>query len=783
MIEAEADSDPVNVPPGELEAVALDAISQSSPPDLDAADETEYEPVVAYCDRSALDLHARLRVFQSLCRAVHGAHQRGTIFGDLSPSRLRATAEGTGVIVASSADDPGEAVSIEPCTSPEQVLGEPATTASDVYALGVVFYELLTGRYPYQVDVGDPDALAKAISEESAERPSAAVARTSGRPDETGDAAAGARSTTRQKLRAALAGDLDLIALKALHKEPERRYASADALADDLDCYFQGLPARAHAPSELYRVGKFLQRRRWVGVVGASLIAAIVVAGALGVRAVSTARRERDRAERLYLSARASVHDVYMRLAEDRPRDSEDVAGLRRDLLDGVARYYEDFNTANSAEPDAAADVAEARTRSAMIARAMGLKKEAEARLREASDLWRRLIAASPAEDAYRERLAKVQAELGRSLDAGGKTDSQPDEALAAFESARSLLTPVVDAHPDARPLRRELARLLRDEADIHDRRDRPGPANDLLRRSIRLQEELVWENPHDLDARLALASAYGFMARVDARRESGRSGARAALERAIEVLNEAPEAGAADAPPRLAFETAQRLIDLANVERSVDATREAAGHATRATAILESLTARHPTDLVYQEELAAAYNVVGELLRNQGAFTPALEAARKARGALDRLLIEQPKNPSYPIELSTVHQLIGRVLAQSGKYADAIQSFQRAVDLLEGRPDLDATSQYNLASTLSLALSLVGAKDGSPPPDDDEKLSAADKLRRRLYADRAVVALRQAVAKGFNQLDVYRTDPALDPLRSRDDFQKILADLAAEKP
>ena len=82
-----------------------------------------------------------------------------------------------------------------------------------------------------------------------------------------------------------------------------------------------------------------------------------------------------------------------------------------------------------------------------------------------------------------------------------------------------------------------------------------------------------------------------------------------------------------------------------------------------------------------------------------------------------------------------------------------------------------------------SLALSLIGAKDGSPPPDDDEKLGMGDKLRRKLYADRAVVALRQAVAQGFNQLEIYRTDPALDPLRPRDDFQKLLADLAAEKP
>ena len=790
----EADGEPLNVPPGELEDVALDALSGGPPPlGRDSAVEVGGEAVVAYCDRAALDLAARIRIFQALCRAVHAAHQRGTIFGDLSPGRLRVATDGAVVVaeptpVSTSADRGGPGA-VETWTSPEQVLGEPATAASDLYALGVVFYELMTGRFPYQVDVGDPEALAKAISEQSAERPSAAVARTSGRPDEpeagaadAADAAARARSTTRRKLQAALAGDLDLIALKALHKEPERRYGSAEALAEDLDRRFQGLPIQAHAPSELYRIGKFIKRRPWVVVAAAGLLGAAAVVGGLGVREIAATRRQRDRADRLYQSARGSVREVYNRLAEGPPRESDDLASLRRDLLDGVERYYEEFIAANRAEPDARADVAEARTRSAMIARAVDENKEAAARFREAIDLWRGLIAANPAREPYRERLAKAEAELGRALDAGGE-DANPDEALAAFESARELYMSLVGERPEARPLRRELAGVLRAEAEIHERRGRPKDADKLLRQAILLQEELGWENAHDLEARLALASDYAFMARLDARGKAGRRGSRAALERAVEVLSEAPEAASAEPPPRLAFETAGRLVDLANVERIDDALRDAAGHADRAVALLEALTARRPADLAYQEELAAAYNVVAELRRNAGALDPALEAARKAQRLLDRLIREKPGRSSYVIALATTHQLIGRALAQSGEYADALESFQRAVDLLEGQAELDAASHYNLASTLSLALSLIGARDGSPPPDDVEKLGVGDKLRRKLYADRAMIALGQAVAKGFNDIEVYRTDSALDPLRPREDFQKLFADLAAAKP
>jgi tetratricopeptide (TPR) repeat protein len=775
--EFEAEGDSPGVPPGELEVVALDAIAGESPPSPSPADEPASEPIAARCDREALDAPARIRVFQAACRAVHAAHQRGTIFGDLDPLRLRATAGGTDVLVAPPAREPAEPAPLGPYTSPEQVRGEPATTASDVYALGLALYELLAGRYPYRVDVGDPSALAKAISEQSPGRPSAAASRADERPAEGGP-----EPEPSPKPRSVPAGDLDLIVLKAIHKEPERRYASAAELADDLDRCLRKLPVRAHAPSELYRLGRFLARRRWAAPAALAVVAAAVFAGAWSARTISAERRGRERAERLYRSSRAAIEDVSARLAEVRPGGEEDAAALRRGLMDGVSRYFEDFIATHEGDPAAAVDVAEAVTRMAMIARASE-RKDAEARLRDAIGRWRALVAARPGDRGPRERLAEALAEFGRTLDAGGGKGSRTDRALSAFEAARGLLTPLVDARPDARPLRRELARVYRDEAEVRDRDGRSGGAHDLVRRAIRLQEELVFENPHDLDARVALASSYALMARIDARREVDRAGARGALERAIEVLGEAPGASAADAPPRLAFETARRLIDLADMERVDDAGREAVGHAGRAVSLLESLTSRRPSDLEYQEELAAAYNLAGELLRNLGSLGPALDAARKAEKTLDRLAAERPDSPSVAIGLSTTHQLLGRLLAQSGKNAEALASFRRAVDLLEGRSDLDATNLYNLASTLSLALALVGAKDGAPPPEDDEKLTPADKLRRRLYAQRAIEVLRLAVDKGFRRLDVLRSDPALDPLRSREDFRKLLADLAPAEP
>ena len=279
-----------------------------------------------YCDRDQLDPVARLRLFQQVCRLIDQDHHHGLIHGGLTPRHVRISPDGSiHVIPREQGIAAVEDQSVWLHASPEQVLGEPATTASDVYGLGLLLYELLTGRCPYRVSLGDPDEIRNAISEQAPERPSLVVVR----PDpeaRSPEAIAEARRTSPARLSRLLTGDLELIVLHALHKEPERRYASAGQIADDIDRYIQGRPVMAHRDTWRYRMGKFIQRHP-LASTAALLLAAALLAG-LPVLSISLARarRDRDRASISYRSARSSIDSLFTQISE---RHEYDAPGLQ----------------------------------------------------------------------------------------------------------------------------------------------------------------------------------------------------------------------------------------------------------------------------------------------------------------------------------------------------------------------------------------------------------------------------------------------------------------------
>ena len=310
------------------------------------------EPLDRYCDAASLSVNERLRLFLDVSAAVQYAHHNLVVHRDLKPANILVTAEGTPKLldfgIAKLLDaTPGEgatATMLHAMTpayaSPEQVRGGPITTASDVYALGVVLYELLTGQPPYRLDHRTGPEIERVICDQSPDKPSAKVAHGA-------EAASRARGLNSERLRRRLAGDLDTIVLKALRKEPARRYASVEQLAEDLRRHLDGRPVIARPDTFRYRAQKFARRHR-AGVGALVAVAALT--------AVYTARlaRERDGA-RLQAAKAAHVAEFLQTLFRvSDPDESRGRTVTVRELLDrGAARIQHEL----AAQPEAQADL------------------------------------------------------------------------------------------------------------------------------------------------------------------------------------------------------------------------------------------------------------------------------------------------------------------------------------------------------------------------------------------------------------------------------------------
>ena len=301
------------------------------------------EPIHHYCDRRGLHIKARLLLFQKVCAAVHFAHQNLVIHRDLKPGNVLVTPQGQpklldfGIAKLLSREEPSTMTDAAlrmmtpEYASPEQIRGENITTASDVYSLGVLLYELLTGRRPTRPAGGESAHRDEPDLDREPIKPSQAVYRKN-KTTAVGDAAAvpeTVRGGSPRKLRQTLVGDLDNIVLKALRPAPGQRYASAEQFSEDIQRYLEGYPIRARQESFSQRVVKFVRRNKLLAL----LMAALALAPLSFYIAKTIEQRQTDRA--LERAERVSAFLVDVFKISDPYRKVEITA---RELLDNASR-------------------------------------------------------------------------------------------------------------------------------------------------------------------------------------------------------------------------------------------------------------------------------------------------------------------------------------------------------------------------------------------------------------------------------------------------------------
>lgn len=713
-------------------------------------------PIDEYCDAEKLSTNERLEMFRTVCGAVHYAHQRLVVHRDLKPSNTLVDSDGTPHLLdfgiaklldgSSARAVTNTRTGAQPMTpeyaSPEQIRGDRITTATDVYSLGVILYELLTGHRPYRLSGMPRHELGRVICEQQPDRPSTIVMSAGERPTQDGfdsivltpESVSLTRDGTPDRLKRQLAGDLDLIVLKALRKEPQRRYASAEELSEDVRRHLSGEAILARPSSLVYQVRVFTRRNKLL--VGAFVMVLAALVTGFVASTVQYFRAERRKAE-----AVAVTEFLSDTLASVDPAEAKGQEPTVREVLRRAALQIDD------AFPDQPLVAATLRTTIGNTFRALGDRVTAERHLsvalalrrdqlgtqhpdtlRSANNLTNLLADAGryeEAEEQYRRTLAAQKRILG---DEHPDTLASMNNLAAALQfqgklkAARSLHRNVLavsrrtlgEEHPDTLQSMHNLANVLGDQGKLDE-------AEELHRRVLEARRRILGEeHPETLASMRNLALVLGQARKLSEAEKYHRE--TLALERRVHgenhpktlsslgslavALVDVGKLGEAEALLHQVLEgrrttlgeehpdTLQSMDNLANVLAARSALDDAEVLHRRTIELRRRVLGEEHADTLL------SMNNLANVLSGQGKDAEAAALHQQTLATQRRVLGD--RHPDTLVSMNNVaHVLMG------GEPAAALAMAKRTVELSGGEPyDLDTLAlAYKVNDNLSLAI------------------------------------------------------------------------------